>query len=118
MLDIIGALFALGVLVTVHEGGHFLAARLFGVEVEKFSIGFGKKLFGFKRGKTEYLISLIPLGGYVKMKGENPDMDNEKLHTEEGAFRSKLWWQRAGIAFAGPFANLIFALLLFISAFN
>jgi len=117
MLNILGALLALGILVTVHEGGHFLAARLFGVEVEKFSIGFGKKIFGFTRGKTEYLVSLIPLGGYVKMKGENPDEVNDLTNPEEGSFASKAWWQRAGIAFAGPFANLLFAFLIFISSF-
>lgn len=116
MLNILGALLALGILVTVHEGGHFLAARLFGVEVEKFSIGFGKKIFGFSRGKTEYKISLIPLGGYVKMKGENPD-EVEGLNNQEGSFVSKAWWQRAGIAFAGPFANLLFAFLIFITSF-
>jgi len=116
MLNILGALLALGILVTVHEGGHFLAARLFGVEVEKFSIGFGKKIFGFTRGKTEYLVSLIPLGGYVKMKGENPD-EVDSLENREGSFVSKAWWQRAGIAFAGPFANLIFAFLIFITSF-
>ncbi|MBT5419923.1 MAG: site-2 protease family protein, partial [Candidatus Cloacimonetes bacterium] len=73
MFNIIGAIIALGVLVTVHELGHFIAARIFNVEVEKFSIGFGPKLLSFKKGKTEYRISLIPLGGYLKMKGENPD---------------------------------------------
>lgn len=117
MLNILGALLALGILVTVHEGGHFLAARLFGVEVEKFSIGFGKKIFGFTRGKTEYLVSLIPLGGYVKMKGENPDEVEDLDNPEDGSFVSKAWWKRAGIAFAGPFANLVFAFLIFVTSF-
>ncbi|MDO9578224.1 MAG: RIP metalloprotease RseP [Candidatus Cloacimonadales bacterium] len=114
MGNIIGAIIALGILVTVHEAGHFLAARWFGVEIEKFSIGFGKKLFSFKKGKTEYRISLIPLGGYVKMKGENPD---EEIVDPEHSFRGKTWWQRAIIAFAGPFANFVLALLLFIASF-
>jgi regulator of sigma E protease len=114
MWNIVGALVALGVLVTVHEFGHFLAARLFGVDVETFSIGFGKKLISFQKGKTEYRISLIPLGGYLKMKGENPD---EEIEDTEHSFRSKTWWQRAIIAFAGPFMNLIFALILFIASF-
>ena len=114
MWNIIGAVVALGVLVTVHEFGHFVAARLFGVDVEKFSIGFGKKLFSFQKGKTEYRISLIPLGGYLKMKGENPD---EEIVDTEHSFRGKTWWQRAIIAFAGPFMNLIFALILFITSF-
>ena len=115
MLNIFGALIALGVLVTVHEAGHFIAARFFGVEIEKFSIGFGKKLFSFRKGDTEYRISLIPLGGYVKMKGENPD---EEIVDVEHSYRSKTWWQRAIIAFAGPFMNFVLALLLFIFSFG
>ncbi|MDP8202304.1 MAG: RIP metalloprotease RseP [Candidatus Tenebribacter burtonii] len=114
MFNIIGALVALGILVTVHEFGHFIAARIFNVEVEKFSIGFGPKLLAFTKGKTEYRISLIPLGGYLKMKGENPDDENENT---ENSFKTKKWWQRAIIAFAGPFANLILALLIFIFIF-
>ncbi len=114
MLNIIGALAALGILVIVHETGHFVAARIFGVEVEKFSIGFGPKLIGFKKDKTEYRISLIPLGGYLKMKGENPD---EKAEGSEDSFKSKKWWQRAIIAFAGPFFNLVFAVIMFIASF-
>jgi regulator of sigma E protease len=115
MLNILGALVALGILVTVHEAGHFIAARLFGVEIEKFSLGFGPKLLAFTKGKTEYRISLIPLGGYVKMKGENPD---EELENPETSFRAKSWWQRAIIAFAGPFMNFILAMLLFITSFG
>ena len=115
MFNIIGAIIALGVLVTVHELGHFIAARIFNVEVEKFSIGFGPKLLSFKKGKTEYRISLIPLGGYLKMKGENPD---EEVENSENSFKTKTWWQRAIIAFAGPFANLILALLIFILTFT
>ncbi len=100
-------------LVTVHEGGHYLAALLFGVKVEKFSIGFGPKLFSFHAFNTEFRISLIPLGGYVKMKGENPDEDI----SDPDAFKEKKWWQRAIIAVAGPFSNLIFALFIFIFSF-
>ncbi len=114
MFNIIGAIIALGVLVTVHELGHFIAAILFKVEVEKFSIGFGPKLIAFTKGKTEYRISLIPLGGYLKMKGENLD---EEVENTENSFKTKTWWQRAIIAFAGPFANLILALLIFILTF-
>jgi len=114
MLNIIGAVVALGILVTVHEMGHFIAARIFKVEIEKFSIGFGPKLLAFKKGKTEYRISLIPLGGYLKMKGENPD---EKVEDPENSFKVKTWWQRAIIAFAGPFANFILAMFIFIFTF-
>lgn len=114
IMQIIGALVALGVLVTVHEGGHFLAARIFGVFVEKFSIGFGPKILGFKGRQTEYRISLIPLGGYVKMKGENPDED---VDDPEGSFSMLTWWKRMIIAFSGPFANLILAFLILIATF-
>jgi regulator of sigma E protease len=114
MWNIIGAIIALGTLVTVHEFGHFIAARLFGVRVEKFSIGFGRKLFSFRKWDTEFRVSLIPLGGYVKMVGENPD---EEIVDEKHSYRTKTWWQRAVIAFSGPFLNFIFAILLFITSF-
>ena len=102
-------------LVTVHEGGHFLAARWFGVFVEKFSIGFGPKLLGFKGKETEYRISLIPLGGYVKMRGENPD---EIEDDNTGSFIALVWWKRMVVAFAGPLANLFLALLILIITFS
>ncbi|MCF7912303.1 MAG: RIP metalloprotease RseP [Candidatus Cloacimonetes bacterium] len=115
MLQILGALVALGLLVAVHEGGHFLAARWLGVYVEKFSIGFGPKLISFRDKMTEYRISLIPLGGYVKMKGENPD---EEVTDPKGSFLALEWWKRAIIAFAGPFTNLLFAVLILIITFG
>ncbi len=114
MLSIIGALIVLGILVTVHETGHFVVARIIGVEIEKFSIGFGPRLFSFKKGTTEYRISIIPLGGYVKMKGEKPD---EEVDDDTGSYHSKSWWERGLIAFAGPFANFLFALIIFIASF-
>jgi regulator of sigma E protease len=115
-LSIVIAVIALGLLVLIHEGGHFLAARLCKVSVLKFSIGFGPRIFSFTKGETEYALSLIPLGGYVKMKGENPDQN--EIHGDQDEFQSKKWYQRAFIAFAGPFANLIFAAFLFIIAFS
>lgn len=114
MLQIIGALIALGLLVAVHEGGHFLAARWLGVYVEKFSIGFGPKIISFKDKMTEYRISLIPLGGYVKMRGENPDED---MTDTKGSFLALVWWKRGIIAFSGPFTNLLFAILILIFTF-
>ncbi len=114
MLSIIGVLIVLGILITVHESGHFFAARLFGVYVEKFSIGFGPKIFSRKWKESEFRVSWIPLGGYVKMKGENPD---EKISGDGDEFTSKPWWQRALIAFAGPLANLVFAIVLMIVSF-
>ena len=113
MLTIIGALIVLGMLVAVHEGGHFLAARMLGISVEKFSIGFGKPIFKFTKNGVEYSLSWIPLGGYVKMKGDNVDDES----SDPDGFLSSPWWKRAIIAFAGPFTNLIFALLILMVSF-
>lgn len=113
MLTILGALIVLGMLVAVHEGGHFLAARMLGITVEKFSIGFGKPIFKFTKNGVEYSLSWIPLGGYVKMKGDSLE-DEDSV---PGGFLSSPWWKRAIIAFAGPFTNLIFALLILMASF-
>lgn len=101
--------FVLGVLVFVHELGHFLVARWHGVRVLTFSLGFGPKLLSFRRGDTEYCLSAIPLGGYVKMAGENPE-DNPQGAADE--FMSKSKWQRFQVLFAGPAMNMILAVLL------
>ena len=97
----------LGVLVFVHEFGHYAVAKLCGVRVEVFSLGFGKRLWGFRRGDTDYRISLLPLGGYVKMAGENP---LEERTGDPGEFTSHPRWQRFLIAIAGPAMNIIFAI--------
>ncbi|CAK8712611.1 RIP metalloprotease RseP [Candidatus Electrothrix laxa] len=112
MNSLISFILVLGVLIFVHELGHFLLAKLFGVRVLKFSLGFGNKLIGKKWGETEYLISALPLGGYVKMFGEQPD---EEISEEEQAvsFTHKTVWQRFGIVVAGPLFNLFFAVFLF-----
>src|SRR5436305_14222219 len=94
----------LGLLVFIHEFGHYAAAKLCGVRVEVFSIGFGKRLLGFKRGETDYRLSLLPLGGYVKMSGENPF---EASTGDPGEFMSHPRWQRFIIAIAGPFMNVL-----------
>ncbi len=99
-------LFVLGVLVFVHEFGHYAVAKFFGVRVEVFSLGFGKRLWGFRRGDTDYRISALPLGGYVKMSGENP---MEEHTGDPGEFTSHPRWQRFLIAIAGPTANIILA---------
>ena len=101
--------FVLGVLVFVHELGHFLLARWHGVRVLTFSLGFGPKLLSFRRGDTEYCLSAIPLGGYVKMAGENPE-DQPQVAPDE--FLSKSKWQRFQILLAGPAMNMILAVLL------
>ncbi len=104
----------LGPLVFFHELGHFLFARLFGVRVEVFSIGFGPKLFRFKKGDTEYAISLIPLGGYVKMFGDDP-LKKEEIPEEERAlsFTHKSKWARFWIVLGGPLANFLMAFCIF-----
>jgi regulator of sigma E protease len=99
----------LGILVFVHEFGHYAVAKLFKVRVEVFSLGFGKRLWGFRRGDTDYRISLLPLGGYVKMAGENP---MESRTGDPGEFMSHPRWQRFLIAIAGPAMNIALAFLL------
>src|SRR5579862_1466491 len=96
----------LGVMILIHEWGHYAAAKFFRVRVEVFSIGFGKRLFGFRRGDTDYRINAIPLGGYVKMSGENP-MDERT--NDPGEFMSHPRWHRFLIAIAGPAMNILFA---------
>src|SRR5262245_59286266 len=93
-------------LVVIHEFGHFIVAKLCGVRVEVFSVGFGKRLFGLKRGDTDYRVSLIPLGGYVKMAGENLD---EQITGAPDEFMSKPKWQRFLVAVAGPAMNIFLA---------
>ena len=112
------SLLVLSFLIFFHELGHFLAARFFGVRVEVFSIGFGKKIFSKVVGQTEYCISLIPLGGYVQMKGQN-DMDPLAISNDSDSYNTKHPWKRIIILFAGPFANFLLAFLLYIIiAFN
>ncbi len=105
------AVVLLGILIFVHEFGHFLFAKLLGVKVLKFSLGFGPKLAGFKKGDTEYLLSALPLGGYVKMLGE----EQEELSESEKrfAFNFQPVWKRIAIVFAGPFFNVLLAFLIF-----
>jgi regulator of sigma E protease len=99
----------LGFMILIHEFGHYAAAKYFGVRVEVFSIGFGKRLLGFTKGETDYRISAIPLGGYVKMSGENP-MDDRT--GDPGEFLSHPRWQRFVIALAGPAMNIMLAIAL------
>ncbi len=104
----------LGVLITVHEVGHFIAAKLFDVKVEVFSVGFGPKVLRRRFGETEYALSLFPLGGYVKMSGEDPDVPVK----DPRDFYAKPPWQRILIAAAGPLMNLLLAFLLFAASFS
>ncbi|MDP9267779.1 MAG: site-2 protease family protein [Acidobacteriota bacterium] len=114
MIAIVAFIAVLGLLVLIHEFGHFAAAKLFGVRVETFSIGFGKRLLGFTRGDTDYRISALPLGGYVKMSGENP---LEPTTGDPGEFMSHPRWQRFVIALAGPFMNIALAVVLLTGVF-
>lgn len=104
--NVLWLLVLIGVMINIHELGHFWAARYFGVKVEAFSFGFGTRLFGFRRGETDYRFSLIPLGGYVKMLGEQPSDDGRD---DPNSFLAKPRWQRLIIAFAGPFMNIVLA---------
>ncbi len=102
----------LGLLIFVHELGHFAVAKWFGVRVETFSLGFGKKILSFKRGDTTYCLSLIPLGGYVKMYGDDPTADVPESERKY-AFLKKPVSQRIWIVLAGPLMNLFFAIVVF-----
>lgn len=106
------ALAVLSVLIFFHELGHYTAARLFGVYVEVFSIGFGKKLASFTYFNTRWQISAIPLGGYVKMKGQD-DLDPTAVSSDNDSYNSKKPWQRIIILLAGPLANFLLAWIFF-----
>jgi regulator of sigma E protease len=109
LTSIVAVVIVLGLMVLVHEWGHFMAAKFFGVRVEVFSFGFGPRLWGRQRGATDYRLSALPLGGYVKMAGDNP---SEERKGEPDEFLSKPRWQRVLIAFAGPAMNIITAVVL------
>ncbi len=111
MLTLFAFLFVIGLLVFFHELGHFLVAKWSGILVYTFSFGFGPKLFGFKWGETEYVVSLLPLGGYVKMAGE--DKEEDENVPENRKFNTKPIWIRALIVVAGPFMNFILAIVIF-----
>jgi len=104
----------LGFMILIHEFGHYAAAKFFGVRVEQFAIGFGKRLIGFTKNGTDYRINILPLGGYVKMSGENP-MDDRT--GDPGEFLSHPRWQRFIIALAGPFMNVLLAFCLWTGVF-
>jgi len=125
-MTIISAIILLGILIFVHELGHFLIAKLMGVKVLKFSLGFGKKLIGRKVGDTEYQVAAFPLGGFVKMLGEERSEDL-KISGETGvpmseedrkrAFSAQPVWKRFAIVLAGPVFNLLFASVIFMVLF-
>ena len=101
------------VLVLVHEFGHFFTAKKFGIRVDEFGFGFPPKLFGVKKGETEYTFNLLPIGGFVKIFGENPDDENTNGPDKERSFVNKPAWQQAIVLFAGVFMNFMLAWVLF-----
>ncbi|MBA3013358.1 MAG: RIP metalloprotease RseP [Proteobacteria bacterium] len=112
MNSIVSFIIVLGVLIFVHEFGHFITAKFFGIKVLKFSLGFGPKIIAKQIGETEYLLSALPLGGYVKMLGEQP---NETVSAEMAgrSFAAKSVWKRFMVVLAGPISNLISAIVIF-----
>src|SRR6202453_3163461 len=120
LVSIVAFVVLVGLMVVVHEFGHFAVAKLCGVRVESFSVGFGPRLFGVKFGDTDYKVCVLPFGGYVKMTGETPDQistggdepDREAPANEPGAFTSHPRWQRMLIGVAGPISNFILAFVL------
>src|SRR5437879_11546064 len=115
MTTLIGLFVVLVLMILVREWGYFIVARFFHVRVDVFSIGFGPRLFGWKRGATDYRISALPFGGYVRMAGQDLSEVDSSHVAPTGApdeLMSKPRWQRALISFAGPAVNLIFPILL------
>lgn len=108
LINIIAFIFALGIIIFIHELGHLLVAKAFDVRVKTFSLGFGKRLWGFERGETDYRVSLVPLGGYVALGGENP----EDSTGDPREFLSKPRWQRILVYVAGPAMNVVLSVLL------
>ena len=113
-MGIFTALIVFSFLIFFHELGHFLAARFFGVQVDVFSIGFGKRFITKQIGKTEWSVSILPLGGYIRMKGQD-DSDPAFVNYDKDSYNAKSPWQRIIISLAGPFANFFLAFLLYFS---
>lgn len=113
-VNVLALVFVLGVMIFVHELGHFLTAKFFGIRVEVFALGFGPRLFGFRRGDTDYRVCALPLGGYVKMKGETPD---EEITGAEDEFLSRPKLERFLVLVMGPAMNVALAFLLFTGVF-
>lgn len=112
--NVFALIFVLGVMIFVHELGHFATAKFFGIRCQVFALGFGPRLFGFRRGDTDYRVCALPLGGYVKMAGENPD---EELTGADDEFLSRPKWQRFFVLFNGPAMNVALAFLLLTMVF-
>src|SRR5690349_10923259 len=117
MTSLAQLLLSISILVAVHEMGHLLAAKYFGMRVEQFSIGFPPKIWSFRKGETEYAISAIPLGGYVKISGmidESLDTETMNKEPQPWEFRSKPAWQRLIVMLGGIFVNVVIGIIIFI----
>ena len=112
-MELLAFIFVLGPIVFIHEAGHYLIAKLFDVRILTFSLGFGRRMFGFRRGETEYRVSWIPLGGYVRMGGEEPG----ETSVDPRDFQNKPRWQRILVYLAGPVANVVLAVVLITGVF-
>jgi regulator of sigma E protease len=116
ILTILFGVLGFGIMVFVHELGHFLAAKRLGIQVEAFSLGWGPRLIGFTRKGTDYRLSVIPFGGYCKMKGEVPlglgRQEEAAFSPEPGSFLAAAPWKRIVVATSGPLANVLFAVLV------
>ncbi len=112
-VTILITLLIIAVLILVHEWGHFMAARVIGIPVWEFSIGFGPRLLGWKKNGTDFSLRIIPLGGYVRMAGEEPGDDNDP----EG-YNNRKPWEKMAVSFAGPFMNFVMALLIFVYVYS
>ncbi|MCG7853569.1 MAG: site-2 protease family protein, partial [Methanosarcinaceae archaeon] len=110
MLEVLAFIFVLGLLIFAHELGHFMLAKASGIRVETFSLGFPPKMFSFRKGDTEYCLSWIPLGGYVKMAGEKPE--ESEIRGEPWEYMSKPVWKRMAVILAGPAMNYILAIVI------
>src|SRR6188768_2900652 len=118
MISLAQLLLSLSILVAVHEMGHLVAAKYFGMRVEQFSIGFPPKIWSFTKGGTEYAISAIPLGGYVKISGmidESLDTETMKQEPQPWEFRSKPAWQRMIVMLGGIIVNVVVGIVIFVS---
>lgn len=113
LINTFAFVFALGVIIFVHEAGHYLVAKLFDVKVLTFSLGFGRRIWGFQRGETEYRVAWIPLGGYVRLGGESP----EEATGDPRDFQAKPRWQRIVVYLAGPAMNVVLAVFLVAAVF-
>lgn len=122
MLNALAVIFAFGLLVMIHELGHYIVARLNGIKVLEFAFGFGPKIIGFKGKETDYSLRLIPLGGFVRMYGMDAETDEDGVQTiapttDPRSFSNKKVWQRMSVIAAGPIMNLVLAIFLFMIVF-